>query len=223
MLKKTAQLISIVFHPLFAATYFLILLLLINPYSFGFRNLSEGMVLLLQVFITTFFIPFLGVVMLRFLGFIKSMEMHDKQERIGPYIITATFYCWIFINFLKNPNIPELATIGMLGSLLGIFAIFIVNLFGKISAHMAGMGGAVGMTSLVLLESSYQHFFLELPFYGLMEVSVRHFLFFLIVCAGMVGTSRLILGAHRSNEVYMGFIVGCCAQLLAMLIIRNGV
>ena len=104
MLRALAQVISFVLHPLLILTYVLILLLLVNPYMFGVSSLGDrsARILVIQIFLYTFFIPFIVVVMLKALGFVKSIELKDRQERIGPYIISGLFYLWMFINLYYN-------------------------------------------------------------------------------------------------------------------------
>ncbi|MBK6902848.1 MAG: hypothetical protein IPH04_08560 [Saprospirales bacterium] len=71
------------------------------------NRVSEKIPLLLAVFFSSFVIPGIAVLMLRFLGLVESMELRDKKERIGPYIITGIFYLWLYINFRNDPNMPR--------------------------------------------------------------------------------------------------------------------
>lgn len=98
-----AQVISFVFHPLLILTYMLVLLLLVNPYLFGVNSVGDqaSKLLIIQVFLYTFFIPAVSVLLFRALGLIKSLELRDRYDRIGPYILTGIFYLWLFYN-LKN-------------------------------------------------------------------------------------------------------------------------
>ena len=95
-------------HPLLVLTYVLLLMLAINPFAFGAHHMGDKhtVVLVLYVISTTFVIPGLGVSLLKPLGLIQSLEMNDKQERIGPYIISGIFYLWIFKNFTTGA-VPE--------------------------------------------------------------------------------------------------------------------
>ena len=81
MLKPLAQVISVLFHPLLIVTYMLVLLLLINPYLFGVYSIGDkfSKLLILQVFLSTFFIPGFAVAMLRFTGLVSSLEMKTKK------------------------------------------------------------------------------------------------------------------------------------------------
>ena len=220
MLRMLARIISILFHPLLIVTYMLVLLLLINPYLFGVSRVGDqaNKLLILQVFLSTFFIPAFAVAMLRFMGMIESMEMKTRQERIGPYIITGIFYLWMFRNFLDNSQIPTAFTSFMLGATIGLFLAFFINIFTKISAHAVGMGGLLGMVVITLLLFSYDTFSMNLPF-GVFEVSMSAVLAIAVLLAGLVGTARLLLQAHEPMDLYGGYLVGFSAQFIALRIL----
>lgn len=218
MLRILAQVVSFVFHPLLMPTYMLGLLLLVNPYLFGVNSVTEGVgkLLLLRIFISTFFIPGVAIVMLRMLGMISSLEMHDKNERIGPYIITGIFYLWIFYNFLHNSLIPTAYTTFLLGAVIALFVSFFLNIFRKISAHAVGIGGLVGMVIITMLLFSYDTFTLQTGWLGAYELNMNIVLMLVLVIAGLVGTSRLFLQAHEPADLYGGYFVGFMAQFIAL-------
>ena len=101
MLRVFAKIVSVIFHPLLILTYMLILLLLVNPYLFGVNDIAYQSRLILLMFMSTFLLPAFAVFMMRNLGLVSSIELENKQERIGPYIITGVFYLWMYMNF-KN-------------------------------------------------------------------------------------------------------------------------
>ncbi|MCB0586945.1 MAG: hypothetical protein KDD06_16685 [Phaeodactylibacter sp.] len=217
MLRLLARLISFIFHPLLIVTYMLVLLLLINPYLFGVSSIADkaSKLLILQIFLSTFFIPGVAVAMLRFTGMIKSFEMESRQERIGPYIITGVFYLWMFRNFLDNPSIPTAFTSFVLGAAIGLFFAFFINIFSKISAHAVGVGGLLGMVVITMLLFSYDSFTIMSP-RGALEISMSTVLLITILVAGLVGTSRLVLKAHEPMDLYGGYLVGFASQFLAL-------
>ncbi|MCG8327443.1 MAG: hypothetical protein MI974_07145 [Chitinophagales bacterium] len=196
----------------------LILLLLVNPYLFGVSNIGEqpSKLLILQVFLSTFFIPGFAVAMLRFTGLIKSMEMRDKHDRIGPYIITGVFYLWMFKNFESNTQIPTAFASFMLGATISLFLAFLINIFSKISIHAVGMGGLLGMVVITMLLFSYDTFTINSTILGIVEINMITVLLLTILIAGAVGTARLLLSAHEPMDLYGGYLVGFAAQFLAL-------
>ncbi len=213
-----AQIISVLLHPLLMPTYMLALLLMVNPYLFGVNHIGDqsSRVLLLRIFVSTYFLPAVAFVMLRLLGLIKSLEMHDRTERTGPYIITGIFYLWMFRNLIDNPQIPTAYTIFMLGATIGLFMAFFINIFSKISAHAVGMGGLVAMVIITMLLFSYETFTLQTAWFGILHFNMTVVLLAVVLVAGIVGTTRLWLHAHEPGEVYGGFAVGFLAQLIAL-------
>lgn len=218
MLKIAAKIISLLFHPLMILTYMLVVLLLANPYLFGVSSMAEqqSKELILRVFFSTFFIPASSVAMLRFLGFVQSLELPEKEERIGPYIITSIFYLWLFRNFLGNSAIPTAYTSFVLGATISLFIAFFINIFSKISAHAVGMGGLVGMVVITMLLFSYGNFEVSLPLIGDFYLNMVTVLLIVIVLAGLVGTARLVLKAHEPMDLYGGYLIGFASQLIAL-------
>ena len=218
MLRFLAQFISIIFHPLLMLTYMLILLLLVNPYLFGVNDIADknSKILILRIFLSTFFIPAVSVVMLRFLGLVESLELKDKRERIGPYIITSIFYLWMFRNFLDNAQVPTAYTSCVLGATIGLFVAFFINIFSKISAHAVGMGGLLGMVVITMLLFSYDTFTIQTGIFGTLQITMNMVLMITIILAGIVGTARLVLQAHEPLDLYGGFLVGFSSQFIAL-------
>lgn len=213
-----AYFFSVVFHPLLILTYMLVLLLLINPYLFG-ASITQGKdVFVLIVFLSTFLIPAFSVLMMKLLGLVSSIELKDKQERIGPYILTGVFYLWVFRNILDNPDIPLAFKIFALGATIGLFMAFFVNLFSKVSMHAVGMGGLLGMVVITMLRFSYENFAVQIGANSL-QVSMHSLLMLVILLCGIVCTARLFLGAHDPRDLYGGFMIGLGTQFLALTIL----
>lgn len=215
-MRLIAQVISVVFHPLLILTYMLVLLLLVNPYLFGVPHIGEQKPLVLMMFVSTFAIPMLAVVMMKALGLIDSLEMHDKSERIGPYIATGIFYMWMAFYCYRSPVIPTAYAIAMIGTTIALFTAFIINIFNKISIHATGMGGFLGMTLITTLLFSYDNFTLDIGVLGSYQVTMSWVLLFVIIMSGLVGTARLILKAHTHSQLLWGYGVGFLAQFIAL-------
>jgi hypothetical protein len=216
MLKISAQILSVVLHPLLMLTYMLGLLLIVNPYLFGINSASEGKLLVIRVFATTFILPAFAIFLMYRLGLVSSVNMTDKQERIGPFIATGVFYLWVFRSVLNDSNMPTAFLIAALGTTIGLFACFLINLFFKISLHATGAGGFVGMVLITMWLYSYGAFSVWLPFAGVCHISINLILMVSVLLAGAVGSARLLLGAHTSKELYAGFVLGLLAQFVAL-------
>ena len=218
ILQALAHGISILFNPLLTVTYMLILLLLVNPYLFGVNGIKAELsqLLMLRIFLSTFFIPTVAIIMLRYLGLIESLEMQDKQERIGPYIVTGIFYLWMVMNFVNNPQIPTAYTSFVLGATIALFLAFFINLFSKISAHAVGMGALLGMVVITMLLFSYDTFTIYGFFGEVLQLNMMSVLLICIFLCGLVGTARLIRQSHEPRDIYGGFLIGFTAQFIAL-------
>lgn len=218
MLRRSAQAISILLHPLLMPTYMLALLLLINPYIFGVSSIWEdaGKLNLLRIFLYTFFIPAFAVALLKPLGFIRSLEMEERNERTGPYIITAVFYLWAYMNMRNSAIFPPAYASFMLGAVIALFLVFFINIFSKISAHATGMGGLLGMVIITMFRFSHDVFSIEAGAFGTINFNMNAVLMIVLLLCGLVGTARLLLGAHEPRDLYGGFMVGFLAQFIAL-------
>jgi hypothetical protein len=220
MQKGIALFFSYIGHPLLALFYMLLLLMACNPYAFGIRSMAEpkAVVLLVSVFAITFLIPGFGVALMKPLGLIKSLHLDDKQDRTGPYIITGVFYLWLVKNLLSLGYLPALFVAFALGATISLFLAFFINIFLKVSAHAAGMGGFVTMLLITLFR--YPDATLGIPaFGGTFMVGFGVVLALGILFAGLVGTARLALKAHSPAELYIGYGVGCVAILIGQALV----
>lgn len=214
MNRLAAHFFSVVGHPMLVLTYVLILMMSISPYAFGAADLTEkrAMLILLGVFITTALLPAVGLLMMKALGFVKTWQIYDKQERIGPYIMSGVFYLWLFKNLLSGGQTPVIYTAFVLGATLSLFLCFFLNIFTKISAHAAGMGGMVMM--LVLLPFYWHEAGAEVTT-GPLLLSWPVVISLGLLMAGAVGSARLTLGAHTPADLYRGYLVGAVAVFIA--------
>lgn len=195
----------------------LIVLLMINPYLFGVRNLAGASNLIMVLFFTTFFIPAIAVLLMKLMGMVDDLRLSNRQQRIGPYIITGIFYLWMFRTLVSNPNIPDAFKVFLLGGVISLFLAFIINIFSKISMHTTGMGGLIGMVLLCLMYFQYPNFWLHLPGMDMMQLDSRYLLMAVIVLAGIVGSSRLYLKAHKAADVFGGYFVGLLGQFAGFI------
>ncbi len=216
MPRFLAYALSVVFHPLLIVTYMLIILLLVNPFLFGVNRLFDQWPLIAMLLFNTFIVPSFMVLMLKQLGFVKSMELDDREERIIPYILVGTFYLSMTAFFIYNPDIPTAFSSFMLGTTIALFIAFFINLFSKISAHAVGMGGLVGMITISTWLFSYGAFQVDLGQVGIFQINMVLLLVTAIFFAGLVGTARLRLEAHDLQDLFGGYLVGFAAQFIAL-------
>lgn len=211
-----SRFLSILGHPLLVLTLGLALLLATNPFAFGVHDFADpkARVLMLTVFITTFVLPGVGVAVMKPLGLIQSLEMQDRQERTGPYILTGVFYLWVFKSLLSDVQVPGLFSVFALGTTIGLFVAFFANIFTKISAHALGMGGLVALVLLMCFRWGGTGLSI-FAFGHTLMLSTTALLVLVVLFAGAVGMARLRLGAHEPVDVYQGYAAGFAAVLVA--------
>ena len=219
MLKVSAQVFSYVFHPLMVMSYGLLMLLIINPYMFGYSDTMAGTKLLLVVWMSSFVLPAFATVMMVMTGLIPSLELkEDRMMRIGPMIMTAIFYLWLARNFYHNPDIPPLFSAYVLGATLSVLIAFFINIFSKISLHSVAMGGWLMLTIMMIRFFDFSSFNLHLGS-QVYSVGLNYWLYSVLLLSGITGTARLLLKAHVMNEISVGFLVGLVGQVIAFRIL----
>lgn len=216
-----AKFFSAVFHPLLMLTYQMLMLLTVNPYLFGLNSATDpdGIKLMMVVFTQSFLLPGAAVMMMKFLGLVGSLEMPERNERIGPFIATGIFYLWLFQNANNSSVFHTSFAACALGGLVGMSLAFMINIFWKISIHALGMGGWCGAVYLTMRYFSYGTFPCRLPFLGDVVVSMNLILMLSLLTAGIVATSRLILKAHTYGQLVAGFTLGFATQIFALRIL----
>jgi hypothetical protein len=190
MIKFFAHFFSYVFHPLFLPFYVVWFLVYVHPsYFAGFSNYNKNN-LLLSTALNTIFYPIFAILLMKGLGFIKSIFLHTQQDRIGPYLSSMIFYFWLAWVFFKyqpqlNPIFPAFITGIFITTIVGLLS----NIYFKISMHTMGMGGVLGVCLIIMY---YNSMLMTWP------------LCIAILVTGIVCTSRLIVSNHTVEEIYWG-------------------
>ena len=192
MERTVAKIISHLFHPLLMPLAMLFIVFQLSTYiqytvSFQAKNMIYTI-----VFLNTFLVPAFTTFYLFKKKIIESMEMHTRQERWFPYIMTACLYA-ITYYLMSQITLPPIIHSIMFGVTISVVVTLLVNLFTKISIHAIGIGGFVGGLFAVSQK-------LVLDISGLLITA--------IFIAGLVGFARLKLQAHSQWEYYGGSILG---------------
>ena len=199
--KIAAHFFSYIFHPLFIPLYAICFLVFFHPSYFSGFTTNEKYRVLFTTALNTVFFPAFAVLLMKGLGFIKSIFLHSQQDRIGPYLSSMIFYFWAAWVFFKASPQPALI---LPSFLTGIFLTTVVgllsNIYFKISMHAMGMGGLLGLFVLIML---YNTMLMTWP------------LCIAVLITGLVCTSRLIVSNHSPKEIYWGLFFGLMCQFVA--------
>lgn len=192
MSHTVAKIITYLLNPLIMPFVGVLLLLYYDEYYYLQTSPLNKLYILGFIFLVTFLLPFLVAVLLKSIGQIRSLEMYSREERKLPILITAFIYTALFFVIARFNGFDRIRIFLLATTIALIFSGFITNYY-KISIHMLGIGGIVG---LVAYMSTYSLF-------NLMPLLVGSIIF-----SGFVGVARIRLKAHTHAQVYSGFAFG---------------
>jgi hypothetical protein len=205
VVRFSAHLFSVLFHPLFIPAWVIGFLIRFHPGYFSGYGPGLKASLFFTTVLNTVFFPAIAVLLMKALGFIKSVFLESQQDRVGPYLSTMIFYFWAARVFFKfDPELDPVLPSFMTGIFLTTVAGLLTNIYFKISMHAMGAGGLVGIFLIIMKSNT-------------MLMTWPLCIAFLI--AGIVCTSRLLVSSHSTREIYIGLITGLLCQFLVAWIV----
>ena len=205
VLRIIAYVFSVVFHPLFIpviATWYLAFL---QPGYFTGMPTQDKTMILIRVASNTIFFPLLTVLLLKAVGFIKSIFLKTQRERIIPYIATNLFYFWMYLVFKNQAEVPLILTGFVFGIFLASSLALLANIYFKISMHALGVGALSGLMLLIIFSGLSYAIFLPAMI--------------VFILTGIVCTSRLIVSDHTPFDIYSGLLIGILSQMIAYIFV----
>lgn len=191
MFKRAATIISYLFNPLIMPTIGVFIMFSTNSLMvYQAPEIKRAVYLI--VFLSTFVLPFSFIPFFLYNKLISGIMMKKRKERIIPLMVTSVMYLFAAFLIYRIP-VSMLLKKFVVATAINVLLVLLISLRWKISVHMVGVGGLVG---LVLILSQYN------------TGNIVYYLIATIVLAGLVGSSRLKLGAHKPPQVYAGFLQG---------------
>lgn len=201
-MKKAAHFFSFVFSPLLVSTYGTALALWFSRLCY--LPLSAKWTLLAVVFALTAAMPAIFIFALNKLGLVSDVGLNKRNERPLPYCITCVFYLATAYYFFAC-HLPSWMVLFMAGGAVAVVVSLVVNIWWKISAHLAGMGGMIGLMLRMFANGNV----VDGAFPALIIV---------ILLTGIVASSRVYLERHTFGQVVAGAINGAvCVYILSGL------
>jgi hypothetical protein len=201
MEERIAKMFTIVFHPLFVPFYMLLILLNVNTFFAMMIPVKAKLLLSGLVFLTTILLPLLIVFLLYRLKLVKSFYLESREERIYPLLTVAVFY-YITYYLLKSFPISFIFSYYMLGSTFLTILAMIISFYRKISLHMIGIGGMLGLLMGLSLN---------------LNLDLTWFVISAIILGGFLGFARIQSNSHKPSEIYSGFLVGVSVMFLLFI------
>ena len=194
-----ARVVSMVFTPFYlpilglAALFFLSYL---NQYLLGYKFLVLTVVYFFTILLPTFLIHLYR----RYQGW-SLIELGIKERRVVPYVISILCY-FACLYVMEQMHIPYFIRSIVVCALMIQVICALVNVWWKISTHMAGIGGVAGALFV------FSEVFRFNPLWWMCLV---------FIIAGFLGTSRMILRQHTLSQVVGGFLVGIICAIVSII------
>ena len=193
----TARIISMIFTPFYIPLIGMAALFIFSymrVLEFGYKS-----IIVLTVYLFTILLPSLLIHFYQKYNGWTPIELGHKERRMVPYIISIIcYFSCIFI--MEYRNVPRYITIILIAALVIQMLCALINVWWKVSTHTAAIGGVTGALF------AFAEIFAFNPIWWLCIV---------LILAGMVGTSRMILRQHSLSQVLTGFGIGfICAYII---------
>lgn len=200
-----ANVLSVVFYPLFIPTYGMGLLC----YAYSRQSVLLPPVWMAVAIVGTFLltcaIPLSAIWIMIRKGDLKDIQIEDMNDRTVPYIYTLFgFACWCYFLF-SIVHAPLSISMVSGGATAAIGLVALINRWWKISAHLTGIGGLVGGVMAYCLGIG------TMPTWGVMA-----FLFGLSI---LMMWARLRLNAHTDMQVSAGWLLGLACTFIPYFIL----
>ena len=198
---RLSKFISIILHPIFMPILALYLSLKQIP-SIGVAITNYQNYIYLVLIFSTVILPLISIFFLIKSGKVSSLEMSNHKERSVPLFRTAL---WMGLGYYILENILVFSPIikaELIGAISIILIASIISKYWKISLHLLGIGGLVGV--LIALEIIYGN--------------LQHLIIIFILLSGALAMARIKEKAHNYPQVYIGFLGGLSVELLIILI-----
>ena len=195
----TARIVSLVFTPFYLPIVGLIALFTLSylrqmPWPYKLQ-------VLIMVYVFTILLPTVLIHLYRRNQGWSLIQLGNKERRMVPYVISILCYfaCAYWMDYL---HIPHFMSNIVTAALFIQIVCALINVWWKISAHMAAIGGVAGALFV------FAELFAFNPVWW-------HCLVFVV--AGVLGTSRMILRQHTLAQVVAGFFVGLVCSVCGII------
>ena len=194
-----ARVVSMVFTPFYLPSAGLLALFIFSYMSL--MPLFYKTLVMLTVYLFTILLPTLLIHAYRNYQGWSRWQLGKRESRMVPYIIAIICYtlCYFVMSYF---HVPQFMANILVAALLIQVVCAVVNVWWKISTHTAAIGG---------FEGALVAFSILFAFNPLWWFCV------ILVFAGTVGTSRMILRQHSLSQVVAGFMSGTVIGFWAII------
>lgn len=187
-----SRILSTIFSPLLMGTYGVAIAMWLSYLRYSPDRAK--LIVTAVTFVATCIIPVISIYLLSRFGIVKDPKLNERTERTWPYLIGTVCYIatGVYYYFV---HAPIWLSMFVEGGALALIVLTIVNTRWKISGHATGVGGLCAMVFFLMCSGN--------------SVTDLWWEFIaVVVVAGCVCTSRLILERHTLMQVAAGFLNG---------------
>jgi len=196
-----ARLISLVFTPFYLPIVGLIVL-----FWFSYLSLlpwSYKLLVLTVVYIFTILLPTTIIHLYRRYHGWTLIEFGQRERRMIPYAISiACYFTCVYI--MDSIHIPHFMSNIVTAALFLQILCALINVWWKISTHTAAIGAMTGAL---------------FAFAEIFAFNPVWWFCLMIIIAGLLGTSRMVLRQHSLSQVIVGYIIGIFTGALGIVYI----
>ena len=195
----TARVVSMVFTPFYLPIVGLMALFFLSYLSL--MPTAYKLQVLTLVYFFTILLPTVLIHLYRKYNGWNLIELGHREKRMVPYVISILcyFFCVYIMDMLHIPHF--MGTIVSAALAIQIVCA-LINVWWKISTHTSAIGGVAGALFV---------------FGELFGFNPVWWLCLVMILAGVMGTSRMILRQHSLAQVVAGFWVGVICSVLGLL------
>ena len=194
-----ARIVSMVFTPCYLPFVGMMALFVFS--YLGLMPWAYKLQLLMLVYLFTILLPTILIHLYRRYHGWTLIELGHRERRMVPYVISILcyFFCIYVMDMLHIPHFMQ--TI-LIAALLIQIICALINVWWKISTHTAAIGGVAGALFV---------------FGELFGFNPVWWLCLVLILAGILGTSRMILRQHSLLQVVAGFLVGLTCSVVGLI------
>ena len=195
----TARAVSMLFTPFYLPTLGLAALFLLsylNQYLASYKFFVLAVVYFFTILLPTFLIH----IYRRYQGW-TLIELGAKERRVVPYVVSILSY-FACLYVMEQMHIPYFMRSIVVSALMIQIVCALINVWWKISTHTAGIGGVAGAL---------------LVFSEVFRFNPVWWLCLVLIVAGILGSSRIILRQHTLAQVLAGFVVGLLCAIIGIV------
>ena len=194
MRETFAYFVSLIFHPLLMPSYLFLFIIRFATSLMQPLRVESLYEILTVIFVVTFIVPVLSLGTLRLTKYIDDFSLEKREQRIVPFLFISCFYGITTYMFYSKLSVNNIIVVVFGSTTFLILILTLITVFWKISVHGAAVGGIIGfITALSML----------FPI-----ASMGLILAVLVLIAGIIIHSRLLLNAHTPSQAYIGTMLG---------------